>query len=147
MVAATLLAISPVFLGRTPAGFSDTDVYNIFFPLMISWLFLESFILRHKEKTKKYIYAGIAGLFTGIFAFTWDAWWYIFDFIVGTMIIYLLYLAIKYKKKVLTNLKNKGFEELEYSWVLEDNIASIKLAEHYGGKVNKTYALYEKKIE
>ncbi|MBT7903361.1 GNAT family N-acetyltransferase [Candidatus Woesearchaeota archaeon] len=49
--------------------------------------------------------------------------------------------------QVLTNLKNKGFEELEYSWVLEDNIASIKLAEHYGGKVNKTYALYEKKIE
>ncbi|MBT7237999.1 hypothetical protein HN865_04025 [Candidatus Woesearchaeota archaeon] len=108
VIAAILLAISPVFLGRTPAGFSDTDVYNIFFPLTIAWLFLESFILRYKEKKKKIILGSLAGLVTGIFAFAWTGWWYIFDFIVGTMIIYLLYLAIKYKKKVLTNLKTKN---------------------------------------
>jgi dolichyl-phosphooligosaccharide-protein glycotransferase len=108
LVAATLLAISPVFLGRTPAGFSDTDVYNIFFPLMISWLFLESFILRHKEKTKKYIYAGIAGLFTGIFAFTWDAWWYIFDFIIISMVGYFIYLIFVHKKYFHKTIKMKN---------------------------------------
>ncbi|MBT7237582.1 hypothetical protein HN865_01865, partial [Candidatus Woesearchaeota archaeon] len=108
LVAATLLAISPVFLGRTPAGFSDTDVYNIFFPLMISWLFLESFILRHKEKTKKYIYAGIAGLFTGIFAFAWEGWWYIFDFIIASMIGYLIYLIFVHKKYFHKTLKMKN---------------------------------------
>jgi dolichyl-phosphooligosaccharide-protein glycotransferase len=108
LVAGILLAISPVFLGRTPAGFSDTDVYNIFFPLMISWLFLESFILRYKEKKKKSLYAGLAGLFTGIFAFAWEGWWYIFDFIIASMILYLIYIIFKHKKKFHKTLKVKN---------------------------------------
>lgn len=117
LVAATLLAISPIFLGRTPAGFSDTDVYNIFFPLMISWLFLESFILRHKEKTKKYIYAGIAGLFTGIFAFAWEGWWYIFDFIIASMIGYFIYLVFTHKKYFHKTLKIKNLMVTFVSYV------------------------------
>lgn len=107
-VAATLLAISPVFLGRTPAGFSDTDVYNIFFPLTIAWLFLESFSLRYTQKKKKIILASLAGLATGIFAFAWTGWWYIFDFIIGTLAVYLIFLAVKYRKEFTKNLKTKN---------------------------------------
>ncbi len=107
-IAATLLAISPVFLGRTPAGFSDTDVYNIFFPLMVAWLFLESFILRQKERKKKIIFASLAGLFTGIFAFAWSGWWYIFDFVLGALIAYTLYLIISLKKKFTKSQKTKN---------------------------------------
>ena len=42
-VAATIVGVHGAFLGRTPAGFVDTDVYNVFFPLLIAWLLLESF--------------------------------------------------------------------------------------------------------
>lgn len=108
LIAGILLAISPIFLGRTPAGFSDTDVYNIFFPLTIAWLFLESFILRYKEKKRKIILGSLAGLFTGIFAFTWDAWWYIFDFIMASMILYLIYIIFKHKKHFYKTLKAKN---------------------------------------
>jgi dolichyl-phosphooligosaccharide-protein glycotransferase len=108
VVAATLLAISPVFLGRTPAGFSDTDVYNIFFPLIIGWLFLESFIMRQRDKKNKIILGCLAGLFTGIFAFAWAGWWYIFDFVIASLGIYLIFLIIKYKKRFYKNLKTKN---------------------------------------
>jgi dolichyl-phosphooligosaccharide-protein glycotransferase len=122
LVAATLLAISPVFLGRTPAGFSDTDVYNIFFPLIISWLFLESFILRQKEKKKKIILGSLAGLFTGIFAFAWAGWWYIFDFVMGAIIIYLAFLIIKYRKKFYKNLKTKNVITTGLSYLISTAI-------------------------
>ena len=125
LVAATLLAISPVFLGRTPAGFSDTDVYNIFFPLMISWLFLESFVLRHKEIHKKYIYAGLAGLLTGIFAFAWEGWWYIFDFIIASMIAYLIYLIFVHKKYFHKTLKMKNVLATFVAYTLSTIISVI----------------------
>lgn len=46
-------------------------------------------------------------------------------------------------RQLIETLHRKGYQELEYSWVLEDNIASQKLAERFGGKVYKTYRLFE----
>lgn len=43
-------------------------------------------------------------------------------------------------------LKNKC-QYIERSWILEDNIASIKQAERIGGKLYKTYNIYEAPIE
>ena len=37
IVASIVVGIHPVFLGRTPGGFADTDAYNVFFPLYILW--------------------------------------------------------------------------------------------------------------
>jgi len=102
-IAALIVAIHPTFIGRTPAGFSDTDAYAVFFPLMIIWLFIESFIAI--KARSKYVYGGLAGLFTGIFAFTWSGWWYIFDVLVGSIVIYLIYLLIKYKKEIFKKIK------------------------------------------
>ncbi len=122
VMAATLLAISPIFLGRTPAGFSDTDVYNIFFPLTISWLFLESFVLTQKEKKKKIILSSLAGFTTGIFAFAWIGWWYIFDFIIASIGLYILYLLIKYKKKFYKSLKTKNALTTAIPYIISSSI-------------------------
>jgi len=46
-------------------------------------------------------------------------------------------------RQLIETLHRKGYKELEYSWVLEDNLASQKLAERFGGKVYKTYRLFE----
>jgi len=106
LVASFILAIHPTFLGRTPAGFSDTDAYAILFPLLIIWLFLEGFTTHNKKH--KYIFGGLAGLATGIFSFSWSGWWYAFDVILGTLGIYFLYLLIKYKKTIFKKLKTKN---------------------------------------
>jgi dolichyl-phosphooligosaccharide-protein glycotransferase len=120
LVAAFIVAIHPTFLGRTPAGFSDTDAYTIFFPLMIIWLFLESFTTpKYKNKI---IFGSLAGLFTGIFTFTWGGWWYIFDIILGSLVVYFLYLLIKYRKSVFKKLKTKNLFKVAITYIVSSSI-------------------------
>jgi len=79
--AASLLAVHTAFLTRTSAGFADTDVYNVFFPVWILWFIIESFAA--KTQRNKYILMGIAGMATGLYSWAWAGWWHIFLFILG----------------------------------------------------------------
>lgn len=108
--AGMIVAVNAALMGRTPAGFSDTDAYNIFFPLMIIWMFLESF--EAEGFKKKAVYASLAGLFTGLYSFSWGGWWYVFDFVLAMIVIYLIYLIIvkfvKSKKDITDSLEHLG---------------------------------------
>ncbi len=89
---AMLIAVSAFFVARTTGESSDTDVYTVFFPMLITWLFLASFDARNLKR--KLIWLAGAGLATGLFAFAWTGWWYISDFILATLGIYLIYTII-----------------------------------------------------
>jgi len=115
-VAAFILAIHPVLLGRTPAGFSDTDAYSIFFPLMIIWIFSEAFTTNSKRN--KYFLSGAAGLVTGIFAFAWGGWWYIFDILLASLAIYFIYLLVKYRNKVFQKIKTKNLIRVTLTYII-----------------------------
>lgn len=111
-IAGMIIAINSSFLGRTAGGFSDTDAYNVFFPLLITWLFIEA--LTQKSDKKRIIYASLAGLSIGLFSFAWGGWWYIFDFMLVGIGIYTFYLIIKHiiqKKKILHIIKEKEFQD------------------------------------
>lgn len=123
LIAAFILAIHPAFLGRTPAGFADTDAYGIFFPLMIIWMFLEAFTA--KTDKKRYWLGGLAGLTTGIFAFAWIGWWYIFDILIASMGIYLIYLLVKYHKNVFKKIKTKNLFKTGLTYILSSAIFII----------------------
>jgi len=82
-ITAFLVAIHPAFINRTAGGFADTDAYNVLFPLIIVALFLFSL----DAKKRGYILAGIAGFFTGLYAFAWTGWWIPFDLVVATTLI------------------------------------------------------------
>ncbi|MBT7134300.1 hypothetical protein HN902_04735 [Candidatus Woesearchaeota archaeon] len=104
---ASLLAVHTAFMTRTVAGFADTDPYNVFFPLMIAWLFIGAF---EAKKTKTKLWLGIgSGLLVGLYSRFWSGWWYIFDFIIATIIIYgiiKLIMNSKTKKETKTTLKD-----------------------------------------
>ena len=102
-----VLATNVNFLGRTPAGFSDTDAYNVFFPLTIVWLYIESF--KAKKVKNKLTFAGLAGLTTGLYSLAWGGWWYIFDFILAATGIYFLVLLYKYQKDIFKVKRAKTF--------------------------------------
>ena len=48
--------------------------------------------------------------------------------------------------ELIKTIRKKGFKNLEYSWVDEDNLASRHLAEHLQGQLYKKYRVYERDI-
>ncbi len=86
---AMVIAVSSFFVARTTGESSDTDVYAVFFPILISWFFLES--IHAKNLKQKIIWILLAGISTGIFSFAWSGWWYIADFILATLLLSLLF--------------------------------------------------------
>ena len=98
LIAAIMVAVHPALLGRTAGGFADTDAYNVFFPLVITWLFLEAF--ESKNLKAKIIFASLAGFFVGLFAFSWMGWWYIFDFIIAAILFYIIYSVLAHRDQL-----------------------------------------------
>ncbi len=87
-VAAVIIAVHPYFLARTVGGFADTDAYVVVLPLFVAWLFLEAF---ETDALKKKIgLAAGAGFLMGITSFAWIAWWYILDFILATIGLFMV---------------------------------------------------------
>ncbi len=108
LFAGIIVATNSALLGRTPAGFADTDGYNILFPLMITWMIFLS--IESKDNLKRGIFASIGGIFVGLYSITWGGWWYVFDFILATLGVYLIYLLIRKHytkvKESFTQVKN-----------------------------------------
>ena len=95
--AALMVAIHPFFISRTSGGFADTDPYNVFFPLLITWIFLEAF--EAKDKRKRIFLASVSGLCVGLFSFAWSGWSFIFLFLIATAGIYIIYQIITHRKE------------------------------------------------
>ena len=100
--AAMMLAINSALLSRTPGGFSDTDPYNIFFPLFIAWVFMESFY--SESLRKKLALAGLSGLLTGVYFTAWKGSWYIFGFVLAAVLLNIGFNVITYFKTKRFNL-------------------------------------------
>ena len=88
--AGLMMAVNGAFLSRTLHP--DNDIWVIFFPLLITWLFVST--IEIKNTMKIVILTVIAGLFTGLFPTAWSGWWYIFDFVLATIGITFLYLVL-----------------------------------------------------
>ncbi|MBW2976415.1 hypothetical protein KY347_03140 [Candidatus Woesearchaeota archaeon] len=103
-IAAVIVAIHPSFLTRTVGGFSDTDAYNVMFPLFIAWIFLEA--LEAKNTKKLIILSTVTGFLVGLYSFTWGGWWYIFDFILISAFLYIAYYAFVHKKELIGSISS-----------------------------------------
>ena len=110
-IASMLVAVHTTFLGRTAAGFSDTDPYNVTLPLFILWAFLETF--ESKSLNRKLILGGVTGLLIGIYAKAWAGWWYVFDFALGVMVAYLIYKVIQAYREHKTKKWKRAFSQAE----------------------------------
>ncbi len=108
--AAMLFAVHGNVLSRTIGGASDTDSYTVTLPLIALWLFIEA--LETSDRKKAVFYACLSSVFIGLFAFAWVAWWYIFDFIIISVIGYILYMLIYkkiHKESIKTYVSSKPF--------------------------------------
>jgi len=91
-VAAMITAVSSPFISRTAGGFVDTDAYNVLFPLLIAWLFIEA--MERKTILSKIIFSSLAGICVGIFSLIWE-WWFIFDLVLIVIVSFFGFNLIK----------------------------------------------------
>ena len=102
--ASLLLGINAAALGRTQWGHADTDAHNLFFPMLISWLFVESTQAETNLKRYLLISANCAAIL--LYSVTWSGWWYVFDFLLaalGVQVVYTILLnRAKFKEAILT---------------------------------------------
>ncbi|MBW3001675.1 FKBP-type peptidyl-prolyl cis-trans isomerase [Candidatus Woesearchaeota archaeon] len=101
---ASMLALCTAAFGRTPWGHADTDAYNVFFPVIIMWVFIEAFTA--KTPKKQYGLLAFTGLLLGIYSLAWQGWWYLFDFMLGAIGIYFIYLLYVNRKELFKSTKN-----------------------------------------
>lgn len=85
--AAVFISTSTIFLTRTMG--SDTDIWNIFFPILVLYLFIMA--IEAKKQVQKLVFAGLLGLAFGAYSFAWSAWWFSFDLLLLTYGLFLLY--------------------------------------------------------
>jgi dolichyl-diphosphooligosaccharide--protein glycosyltransferase len=112
-----LVAVHPMFLSRTLAGFNDTDAYNVFFPLLIFWLFTEAIFAKNNKKAALMVF--LAGLAVGLYGFTWSGWFFIFAAISAAMIGYIGYLiAVNWRKIFLGEFKVLLKDDIKSSMIV-----------------------------
>ncbi len=134
-VAAVLLAVSAPVISRTAGGFADTDAYNVFFPLLVAWLFIEAF--QRRGTISKIIFASLAGLSVGIFSLIWE-WWFIFDLLFVVIIGYFAFNIVKSlitRKQILDKeFKNNALAGLTFIVVSGFFVSLFKgVMEFYNG--------------
>ncbi len=99
ITSASAIGLNTAIFSRTTWGHPDTDVFNILFPLFIVWMFIES-IDAHDSK-KRWIFTSLTGLTVGLYSIAWSGWWYMFDFLLAAMAVYVLYeLAVDTRLRV-----------------------------------------------
>jgi len=98
--AASMLILNAAGTGRTTWGHADTDAYNIFFPVLIVWLFIES--LCAKTYKKKILFSFLTALSLGLFSSAWSGgWWYLFYFLMASILINFIYIIFFYRKIII----------------------------------------------
>ena len=92
LFAAWGIGLNLFFVSRTAGESSDTDAYNIFFPVLIVWIFLEA--LDQKDWKKRVGLSALTGALVGLYAFAWTGWWFVLYFMLATLAVVGVYYII-----------------------------------------------------
>lgn len=104
-VALTMLSINTAIAGRTGWGHADTDGYNVLFPLLITWVFLEA--VHAKDVRWRYGLGGVTGFLIGVYTVFWSGWWYMYAFTMVSLVALAAWQVYKHKNSIVTSWKNK----------------------------------------
>lgn len=112
-IVAMFIVIHRGFLGRTSAGFSDTDAYVVLFPLLIAWFFLEAFETKYGEWKRMGLYLLLTAVSFALFAWVWN-WGFFFALIIYQLLAYLIYDFIRHW--VRTKKPQQYFKSDTFKW-------------------------------
>jgi dolichyl-diphosphooligosaccharide--protein glycosyltransferase len=95
IAAGILVGLAPWYFSHTFAGFFDTDMFSMLFPILIVGFFI------------------VGVLF---YSMAWQEWWYMFYLVIGTGIIYLLSSNYLFKMETINPFKNYSNK---FKWFLD----------------------------
>ncbi|MDI6758506.1 MAG: STT3 domain-containing protein [Candidatus Omnitrophota bacterium] len=101
-ISCLFVGLAPIFLPRSCAGWFDTDILNLLFPLLIIGAYLgasDNFSFKRKA-----FWIFISCFWLGLFCFTWPNWWFIFLIIIIYEIFSLANIASLYLERKEKNL-------------------------------------------
>jgi len=76
IIACLTVGLAPVLINRSSAGWFDTDILNLIFPLLTVWAYLLAQQARGARRAVAWLI--LSGLWLGLFSFTWLYWWFIY---------------------------------------------------------------------
>ncbi|MBN2112276.1 hypothetical protein JW707_04205, partial [Candidatus Woesearchaeota archaeon] len=136
LAASIIIGTHAALLGRTAAGFADTDNILILFSVLTVMFFVLAF--EEKNRKKEYLCLGLAGISMGLYALGHgQSWWHIFDVIGGALALYLIWLVWINRKELnkgikglvkierIQNLLRTGIGFLVSTWVFGTIILTI----------------------
>ena len=92
--AAGIFAVTaPFYFTRSVPGWFDTDIFNIFFPLLVTWIFVEA--VQAKKIKIQMVLSVLAAVSMFFFALAWNGWQYQFYLLVGFTVLYILWRKVK----------------------------------------------------
>jgi dolichyl-diphosphooligosaccharide--protein glycosyltransferase len=99
-IASFAVNVSPFLVVRVASEWFDTDIYNVLFPLLIFGIFLYAGAGRRTAGRRVFLCA-LAGLFTACYASTWKGWWFVFDIMLLSGVLFLINLKQSQKEEAL----------------------------------------------
>jgi asparagine N-glycosylation enzyme membrane subunit Stt3 len=103
ITAGLLVGLAPAYFAHTYAGFFDTDMFNMIFPILVVGFFVVS-ILARDIRTRS-IYVSLSAISLLVYAAAWEGWWYMFYLVIGTAVVYLLVSNYLFKMKTIKPFK------------------------------------------
>ena len=103
IAAGILVGLAPWYFAHTFAGFFDTDMFNMIFPLLIIGFFVMSMLT--KDIKTRSIYVALSAISILVYSIAWEGWWYMFYLVIGTAVVYLLTSNYLLKMKTIKPFK------------------------------------------
>mgnify|MGYP001291948059 CR=1 FL=1 len=105
VVAGILTVTIPFYFFRTVPGWFDTDMFNVFFPILIIWFILESVSTQNPKKSV--IFVILSAFSTALFSIAWMGWFYVFYIVTISFLIYIvLCKLVSFRKSKDFHIKN-----------------------------------------
>jgi asparagine N-glycosylation enzyme membrane subunit Stt3 len=98
-----LVGLAPWYFAHTYAGFFDTDMFNMIFPILVVGFFIMSILA--KDIRTRSIYVSLSAVSLLVYSAAWEGWWYMFYLVIGTAAVYLLVSNYLFKMKTLKPFK------------------------------------------
>jgi dolichyl-diphosphooligosaccharide--protein glycosyltransferase len=100
IAAGIFIVTAPMFTTRTVAGWFDTDMFNIFFPILVTLLFFMT--VDNRENFRRgFLFAVLSAFSMFLYSLAWNGWQYTFYFMMIFSAIYLIW--CKYRGRKVKN--------------------------------------------